>query len=788
MSNRLKEILQEIIDFKRTSIDRLGLTKQDLLTKDENGVYFLEYLIKNNISLYCVLNQIVDDPVAIYIFLKNNKCFNLDFDKIDEKVLFTEISNNERLIDYIIKNKRIYLSKTISKINDVSKLVELSKEYNDNSILAFVNQSVLMSKYDNNENFLQYLINKEKVEPILLLSIPNDKNFIIFLVKNNMYKYLKRCDESSMLLEIENGKTLLEILIEKGYKIDFHISNIETIKFLQKINKMDLITSVSNEILLKPAKMVLDDNSLNDETFLEYLLDNGNNLRLNDSDNNNINKILYKKERPDLLATNNLDELLVKIDDSNTYLDYILECIKSNKFNGVIPKFDFDLDDINDIAKYYLIFAKHDMMNYIKPLKEDDLLKKIDGNTLLELLLNTDSSLTVNKILSERVKYGGKVNVILKAKGLLNDNDVAFLETDSFIMPNYEDEYVNELKYNTKVGPLPNEANILLNKLQQLFFLDNQSDKELITTLVNGYRQALFVNYEFNLEEIKRLIEIKENNYDIFYYKKVKSGAFYNKNDGCVYCDSNFISVLFHETGHAMHDYLTNMYIPSNYKEIKERLNKDHELLKKTEEYVKDKQLLEDKIISLVNQKYDSYFKEYYSDERKNSIKNMLDKTKEEKLEKYKELGIPEEQLSVVLDGMYTVDEFIENQKQIFIGESLEFIFRKKYATILSTCDVLDAIYDGKLFNNELKNEKGEKIKCMSGHGINYYYGNYVSQFEEMIAQFAAISKDNDSKEKLNDLKNIIGDELYNLISGFYYRNIINNTVKIDEEKKGKGR
>lgn len=163
MSNRLKEILQEIIDFKRTSIDRLGLTKQDLLTKDENGVYFLEYLIKNNISLYCVLNQIVDDPVAIYIFLKNNKCFNLDFDKIDEKVLFTEISNNERLIDYIIKNKRIYLSKTISKINDVSKLVELSKEYNDNSILDFVNQSVLMSKYDNNENFLQYLINKEKL-------------------------------------------------------------------------------------------------------------------------------------------------------------------------------------------------------------------------------------------------------------------------------------------------------------------------------------------------------------------------------------------------------------------------------------------------------------------------------------------------------------------------------------------------------------------------------------------------------------------------------------------------
>ena len=74
--------------------------------------------------------------------------------------------------------------------------------------------------------------------------------------------------------------------------------------------------------------------------------------------------------------------------------------------------------------------------------------------------------------------------------------------------------------------------------------------------------------------------------------------------------------------------------------------------------------------------------------------------------------------------------------------------------------DILDAIYEGKLHSNTLKDSQGEAICKTGGHGLNYYYAT-LHGFDEMIANFAAISKANDAKEKLRMLKSIVGDEVY---------------------------
>ena len=147
-------------------------------------------------------------------------------------------------------------------------------------------------------------------------------------------------------------------------------------------------------------------------------------------------------------------------------------------------------------------------------------------------------------------------------------------------------------------------------------------------------------------------------------------------------------------------------------------------------------------------------------------------KSKDEKKEEYKKLGIPEEQLDTILEGTYTVGEYINHQKRIFIKENVTAIMDNEFNSIAAICDILDAIYEGKLHNSELKSMKGDKIKRTAGHGINYYFDTKHG-FDEMIANFATLSKSNNADEMLNLLKSIVGDEVYNMISDFYYQNII---------------
>lgn len=74
---------------------------------------------------------------------------------------------------------------------------------------------------------------------------------------------------------------------------------------------------------------------------------------------------------------------------------------------------------------------------------------------------------------------------------------------------------------------------------------------------------------------------------------------------------------------------------------------------------------------------------------------------------------------------------------------------------MLTIGDILDAIYEGKLHSNTLKDSHGEAICRTGGHGLNYYYAT-LHGFDEMIANFAAISKANDAKENLGCLNRLL--------------------------------
>lgn len=246
MTEKLQVILQEIESGKRKDIFNLNLTQEDLLTKDKDGIYFLEHLLKNKISLYSMVSKIKNNAGIAYIFCKNNEPIYLF--ELDENAIFSDI-NGKRLIDYILEKNKLtmnvvsaikehieiidliasyndeymlayinseiieklmtknengiyliekylnnnrILKQIIPLINDVDKLIDLCNKYNNYDLMRYVNQNILMSSYNQDTTILHYLINEKNIIPDILNNIPNDLDFIKFLMENNFYDYLKK--------------------------------------------------------------------------------------------------------------------------------------------------------------------------------------------------------------------------------------------------------------------------------------------------------------------------------------------------------------------------------------------------------------------------------------------------------------------------------------------------------------------------------------------------------------------------------------------------------------------
>lgn len=830
MTERLQNIINGINDGSIKFVFDYNLTMEDLFTQDNDGTYFLEYLLRKRIMMPLELKkELKTNALAAYLYCKNGSSlfgFNLSekdlFTEFDGKKLIEHIlekrqinksiiesiyenleiidllcnSNNYFYLNYLsqdiitklitkdnngiypiekyLNNKRL-IEKIMPSVNDINVLLEICNRNNDYDLIKAVKARMLITNYKDDKTVLLFLLNDKKVVPDCLINIPEDIIFIKYLIKNNLYDYLKKASEDVLLMEVESGKTLLEFLIDKGYDPEIkYIFNKKTISILYRKQKLNLTKFVSDDVLLAPVKELFSDDSLGDETLFEYMIRNGYKLNSSRISSEKLFKICYLEQRPDLLEEASISDLLKPIDDTYTYFDYILDSIANKGLKIRVPSCPWS-SDVNEHIKYYTTIAKHDMMKYIREIKAEKLLKKYGDKILLEYLLDTDSNLTLNKILSDDLKADPDIAVILKNRGIVQKSVNVSKEENE-----YTTKYIENINNHLGIGPLPEEGERLLNELKLLFLTDGKSDKDLITGLTAGYRNALMNNYDINIIEIKKLIEIKKENKDIFYYIKNATGSYFSPSNGSIFCENANTNTLLHETGHALHFYIADMKTPDDYQEIVERARENPEVLAKTKEYAANYRKLINNITLLVKQRYDSFFKSYYSPEKVEEIKKNLTKSKEDKKKEYKELHIPDEQLDMILSDMYTQEEYIDHQKRIFIEDNVDAILRNEFGSLLTIGDILDAIYEGKLHSNTLKDSHGEAICRTGGHGLNYYYAT-LHGFDEMIANFAAISKANDAKEKLKMLKSIVGDGVYDMIRNFYYQDILK--INLEENK-----
>lgn len=679
----------------------------------ENDNALLEFLVSKNLLLPNGF-KIISKVEVIDVIIKYRAYFYLYFlNKNLIEKLIVKEDGKYPLENYI--EDEYGFSTLIGLIDDISVLLEICEKYDKYSALRDVNINVLMSEYKG-KTVLEYLINELNITPSKLVILPNDKEFIKFLYEKKMWKYLKEAFASQFAYEVEPNKTLLEGLIEEGIVLD-DIEDICDVELKEKAMK----------ILIKNDKF-------------DYL-----------------DKFFYA------------ESLLKDIDENFCAFDYMLEAVKKGK-SKKMPSLPGE-HKVELYIKYYFKIAKHEMMDYVK-LDKFTLLKMFNGKTLLESMINEDKEFTLNHVLDGDLKATPEIAIILNSMGIVPETvDIAPSKQD------FAKEYFEKENKKLGIGPLPEDGEILLKKLETLFINDGRSDKDIINVLLQGYRNALIINYDVSILEIKRLVDIKENNRDTFCYLKSKDGSYFRHSDGSIYCADLSAFVILHETGHALHFYLADYKNSSEYEMLTKIAREDKEIEKRVFAYSKEYVKLEEDVLKKFEE--DVNKKIIISDIKPEEIIMQKDII----IDNLKKIGIDDNIISENIDIVCTKNAFFEHLKRIWGYEKSDAIMRTEFGGYVSIGDILDAVFEGKFFDQTLVNENGEVIKGTYGHGISYYYGTEQG-FGEMIANFATILKSKNYLDNLALLREIIGEPIYNMISNFYYEEILG--VEKNMERDGR--
>ena len=631
---------------------------------------------------------------------------------IPEKLLYEDIDKNKKLIDILMENK-YYSCVKLSAQKDL-RIMDYCLKYNNFKIIGNNIIEYLFVEINGKFEVEKYLNNKEFISVIKDYDIPYSKLYKLY---DKGYKELLIDAKEDLLLAKYKGTTILDDMLNSNVSPTFKgydFKNVETLEILEKHNRYDLFYNADLELLINyPQK-------------------------------------------------------------ENNYMSKLIDLFKQG-INVNLEKRIYKYKDKEIMARCYIQMAESGLEGFLDNLEPIDLLQKYKDKSFLYYLVNIDKDITIDKILSYKVKRNPKINAELKLLGV-NDSLLSLsriiynpYECDKIIRTIYNQVYSNRI-----LSPVED----LLNKLSELLKNDGISNMDIVDGLITSYRYLTSVDSMF-IEELKLLIEIKETKKNFTYIKESDTGYF-NEYRGIVVENSN-ISTLNHETGHALHYYLTNYAVPDNYDKMLDNINKNPEFIKNVWKYANRFKKIHEETQEKAEKIVDNYMKN--NELNREEINNLLNQKKEDIIKQYLNKGYTRETLEIVLSESFTIDEFISQKRKVQIGEVTDLIMRYDYDAFIAIGDIIDAITGGKYRSNVLKNKNGEIISPAYGHGIRYYSSTMDPnhyKFTEMVANYSSIIKSKNKDEGLLLLRSIVGDELVDMLDDFYK----NKMLKLNTNEK----
>lgn len=808
------DLVKIYLNKKDTSI--LTYAKQEILMSMYEGTTLLEYLIKNDMLDKYWLDE-VQDRKLIDLLFAYNKTEYLKY--ASEEVLLMDIEYKKTVLEYLIEHNMA----NEDTIREVEKPIvyDLLVKYNREDLMKYLSNKVLaVTKFGKtilekvlekgikpelttiyDEVLIKAIIRKKEFDllkhtcsSLLRKRIPKTKATIFeYLLRRNIeskeaidaIKYslstapfylsiIKKCNRLDLLIPFSerellneiDGETLLELLIKNDlYPCNIsNYSEVESLEILYKYNKFEELQSCDSSLLKTKLP--------NGKYLYEELLDR--NLEINSGyiEDEDILKIIFSKKIINAYYKIPVSSQLKIYKDNITYLEQILIEERTNKTIDLTRLMTMNFD-LYQIAKMYEIYARYNKQNYLPILDEDDLFQEKEGKKLIDILLNMNPDLTINKIIPEDVKEEYDVAMILKLRGQ-NQENIKF----ESITTKLEREYLTNLRFEYEALTLDNESEELLGELYTIMD-DKKSDPYLVYALIASYRNLLSINSKYSYE-IRQLIEIKQNNPE-FVLKYVKNGAYFNVGQKFIGMEDANIDTLNHEIGHALHHFLTESELPQEYINIMKKLREDKTLLEKTAIYSQRYYELKEIVSEEVEANYMIKYDESIDEEKLKEIQGFLDEEITIKKHKYLKLGYDEQLLDIIFSKVYTVEEYIKQDRRIKKNNMIDLILRTRYSALLCTADYLDGIYSGKFKSGELFDKNNQKIKPGYGHGIGYYRKGLSWAFSEMIANYSEIVKSKNPEEGLKILKEYVGEELVFFIQQYYDKNILQSKKYITE-------
>lgn len=747
----------------------------------------------------------IKDPMVIDLLIKYKK--EKLFIYLNDELLLNKIDENTTILDYLFQNNLI-TDFTIGSI-EKKEIIDYIIKYNKKELLGYISHKLMEEEY--NGKLIAELLMENNIKPQFIHI--EKKETVSMLLQNNMYKELTNVDVNLAFEQVPNtNKTLFELLLEKGYVCKCIFKEIlketqytkQIIDLLKKYNKLEIFNNVQEEILIRQVEP--------NKTLLELLLENNINISGTYSYSYDSSfDALVKYEKYDELAkcSENLllrelpngkkliEELLernieISLSEINTY--ELAKIIFDNKAINLYTKLSHTLLDRNytinesfldvilreltetyrtseikniraytatQIAKVCMCLLKEGQLSYIPT---EELIKEVNGTTLLDELLRIDKKFIEEKLdFSNEELLNPKITTILRMHRMKN----FWIRHDS-LTPNLADIYTENIVKENNENEITKEHEEILARFFNIMN-DGKSDVRLLEVLVSSYRKLMAQNSP-SAKEIYHLIKIKENNPQ-FCIVRTTTTSYYCPDSLEVCVNSDQLDTLHHEIGHLFFHKLAQEQVPEDFVDIIKMKKFNTNTLIVASGISMVYKGIKRKITKKVKRELMSEYDKSLTEEKKEEIRRYLNSKKEEIKQKYLNLGYTEETIDEILGRTYELEEYIEQDRMIKCSELVDAIIRDTYQPLVASSDTYDGIFEGRLHDGKLLVALGSNY----GHGVKYYKGNTELKFNELVANFAAVSKKGKRSKMIFSF--IIGFELYDLIEKYYEKNILNSQV-----------